>query len=388
MALTLEYEQSNTTSMQNFLYRFESANHEIKREQSVSPDEVRVMTIHGAKGLQAPIVFLADADRTTKSSERIFWNPKSSTPSLIWPQHEINNNSLCDTIRQEDKQRVEAEKHRLLYVAMTRAEDRLIVCGQSKQTKKSISNWYTRVKSALESMEPEVLVDGILRCSSEQTKDSDNKIENINSHQYPLPAWANKKAPKEEGIIEFLNHSISFRKNYSLSPSSNSSKKAINRGILIHKLLEFLPDVELDNRKDIARQFIVNNSDGLSTSSCDEILMTTINILTGPAYEKLFGVGSRAEVPIIGKIANRTISGQIDRLLVTDDEVFIVDYKTSHFVPENQQGVPKSYLRQMANYRDLISQIYPQRLVFCVLLWTSGPKWMNLSDDIINEAMT
>jgi ATP-dependent helicase/nuclease subunit A len=161
-----------------------------------------------------------------------------------------------------------------------------------------------------------------------------------------------------------------------LGPDSDTTR--FQRGLLIHRLMQSLPDLALDAREPAARRFLAQKIHGLDPAEQDAIARETLAVLTHPEFAALFGPGSRAEVPVVGLVDGRALNGRIDRLVVTDDAVLIVDYKTNRPPPTEAADVSPAYVEQLAAYRAALERIYPGRRVRTLLLWTDGPRLMEL----------
>jgi ATP-dependent helicase/nuclease subunit A len=141
--------------------------------------------------------------------------------------------------------------------------------------------------------------------------------------------------------------------------------------------------------RDIAAQrFLALPTHGLPADEQDEIRHQTLAVLSQPDFAPLFGPGSHAEVPLVGVIPASTgsghaVSAQIDRLVVMEDQILIVDYKTLRPPPAVEEEVAPLYLRQLAIYRAALARIYPGREIRCALLWTEGPRLMPISPEIL-----
>ena len=164
------------------------------------------------------------------------------------------------------------------------------------------------------------------------------------------------------------------------SPFGAEAGVRFKRGRLIHRLLEGLPGLPLADRADTARAYLSRAVHGLDSAAADEITATVLGILDDPRFAHLFGPDSRAEAAIVGRVSGRDVSARVDRLVVTEAEVTVIDYKTG---PPPDEA-PLSYLRQMAAYRALLSGVYGDRPVNCFLLWTDGPELMALSGDLLD----
>ena len=146
--------------------------------------------------------------------------------------------------------------------------------------------------------------------------------------------------------------------------------KAIQRGIIVHALLEILPQYPADQRQIVAQKLLADQAYPLSQKEQKSLTECVIKILSDPKISVLFSPSSLAEVPVSGVVGNRVINGKIDRLNVLNDEVLLIDYKSGSAVPENINDTPVAYVRQMAAYKALIEKIYPDKKVRCFLLWT------------------
>jgi ATP-dependent helicase/nuclease subunit A len=160
------------------------------------------------------------------------------------------------------------------------------------------------------------------------------------------------------------------------------------RGLLVHRLLQILPDLPREQREAVCRRFLTRPLHALDQSAQEEIGREVLRILDEPQFAPLFAPGSRAEVPVAGMIEGRggplVLSGQIDRLVVTDAAVLIIDYKSNRPPPTRETEVAELYLRQMAAYRAVLARVYPDRPIRCALLWTDGPRLMPLSPELLD----
>ncbi len=397
LSTTLDFEQQNIPSLQKFLHLYGRQNVEIKREMEEPKNQVRIMTVHGAKGLQAPIVFMPDTIRISRTSpghaqERFLWPRQTGLAAPIWSPRSDMDFETYTALRDTIQGTQDEEYRRLLYVAMTRAEDRLYVCGHTGKKTPLEDCWYFHIKSGLDAFgdikhggECETLEDGSLRLSNPQTADKPEKSPGLHSesekpNSADLPLWLLKKAPQEPHPPATLMPSRPSQPNApAASPLERAEMQRFRRGNLSHKLLETLPDLPEDRRKQAGARFLKTHGADLKESLRAEILEEITKILHHPDFAGIFGPGSRAEVPITGLLSDgRIISGQIDRLLVAPQEILIVDYKTNRPPPRQSEDVPQIYHDQMRAYADTIREIYPGRRVKCALLWTDGPFLMPL----------
>jgi ATP-dependent helicase/nuclease subunit A len=164
-----------------------------------------------------------------------------------------------------------------------------------------------------------------------------------------------------------------------LSPLAIAGRDRFKRGLLVHKLLQSLPELAVEQRELAARRFLALPVHGLAAEEQAEICRETLAVLADSAFAELWGADAQAEVPVVGLIGGHALSGQIDRLVVTPDRVLIVDYKTVRPPPATEDEVPAIYLRQLATYQAALARIYPDRPVMCAFLWTEGPRLMPIS---------
>jgi ATP-dependent helicase/nuclease subunit A len=363
IGLTLAYERLHPPSLQGFLRWLAEGEIDIKRE-TAGGGAVRIMTVHGAKGLQAPIVFLPDTLQAPTRTPPILWLD-GTLPA--WPPRAADRDAACRAAVEQAKRLRDEEYRRLLYVAMTRAEDRLYVCGWRSVRQPADDCWYNLIARALAPHCQTVSCEGIgpvLRLANPQTGPADESGKDApTSRPTPLPAWVDRAAPAEPVSLP------------PLLPSGGDGDEATpvgdpgarDRGRLVHRLLQRLPEVAAADRPRIAGRFLDRH--GVAAGERDEIVRAVTAILAD--YPALFGPGSRAEVPVVGRIGDRLVSGQIDRLVVGATEVLIVDFKTTPRPPEQ---VPEAYRRQLAAYRAVLSALHPDKEVTCALLWTAIPR--------------
>ncbi len=406
LALALDFEQRETPSLQGFLDWIEQSNAEIKRDLDHGRNEVRIMTVHGAKGLEANIVFLPDTCGvpSAKHDARLFTvdGIDGLTQQTFWVPSSSFDSALTAAAREEKRVARDAEFQRLLYVAMTRASDQLYVCGYKGRNKLSDACWYRKIEDALKDDATEIqLADGsyVWRIDGMQTAELelDEPItgdDGIAPWSMPFPDWVVTDAPTVE--TELMSVSPSRLGGDAdggppvQSPITAAGEDRFKRGRLVHRLLELLPDLPGDQRAIAARRFLEQPYLDVAEDQIGPLVAETMNILEDPSFADLFGPGSRAEVPLVGQIhmagQSVPVNGQVDRLLVTDDRVLVIDYKTNRPPPQNVDDVDRSYLRQMAVYRALLSDLLPDRLVDCALLWTDGPRLMHLPKPLLDQA--
>ncbi|MGH6934519.1 MAG: double-strand break repair helicase AddA [Dongiaceae bacterium] len=404
--LALAYQRGHAPSLQGFLQWLVTGEVEVKRDlDQESRGQVRIMTVHGAKGLQAPIVILPDTMQTPSPTARLLWSVVGKGSKLpLWVPRKEYDETRAAGAREMVRQADAGEQRRLLYVALTRAQDRLYICGWHGKQKPPEDCWYHLISKGLATIATpfefdcmaELGVEGWqgtgYRHVTDQTAPPESKPEaprGARPAPTALPPWC-RAAPLPEPVRpQPLTPSRPAKDEPPVqSPVGKDAGERFRRGIIIHRLLQLLPDVESENRAAAGRRFLARPIHGLSGDEQAEIAQEALRVVGGADFAPLFGPGSRAEVPIAGEIAtgrgSYIVSGQIDRLLVSDDAVLIVDYKSNRPPPLAESEVAEIYLRQMAVYRALLTRIYPDRPIRCALLWTDGPHLMPLSADLLD----
>lgn len=379
----LSFGYDHIDHVQLFLDYQEQTNAEIKREMEDTTNQVRIMTIHGSKGLQSPIVILPDTlkDGAAKKTGRFLWPDKTGLTTPIYAARENDDPEQYIDIRKACQDYDDEEYYRLLYVAMTRAADRLYIGGHTK-TKPKEQSWYYMIKQAME-VNPDVqeLEGGVLRLENKQTEKPDKEdIKTGRQNQSgEMPDWIFEKAKEEPFPPKPLVPSRpSGDDDIALAPLKAVDGNRFLRGNVTHKLLEFLPDVAPENRESAAAKYVQKNAADISGEAQGSIVSEVMEILE--EYSDFFKVGSMAEVPVTGLMPdNRIISGQIDRLLVEDGNIWILDYKTNRPPPTDEKDIPSIYRDQLTAYHDAIAEIYPEHVIHCGILWTDGPRLMRVT---------
>ncbi|HVV78091.1 MAG TPA: double-strand break repair helicase AddA [Pseudolabrys sp.] len=390
--LALDYERWETPSLQGFLHWIRVAQSEVKRDMEMERDEVRVMTVHGAKGLEAENVILIDS--TTVRPEGAYPPRLLTTPLgpdgatvLIWGSRQALDVGPMQAARQMTLDAARDEYRRLLYVGMTRAAERLVICATRGEKKAPDECWYNLVCEALKPLAEETAdADGDkawrLR-KGETSAQTDDKAPTVAPAD--APDWLRQPAAPSSPPSRILTPSGSGDDEPARFAGRGDRDKALRRGTLFHRLMQSLPDIAPDRRADAARVFLARDDD-LSEAEHAEMTAQAFAILNDTRFAPLFAPGSRAEVSVAGLVGDVQVPGQIDRLVVTDTEVLIADYKTNRPAPK-RIDVPPVYVRQLALYRALLQKIYPQKPVRAALLWTETPELMELSATALDTAL-
>ena len=391
MSLALTYERDHVASLQGFLHWLETGRTEVKRDLEQGHGEVRVMTVHGAKGLQARVVFLPDtcAAPDARQDSKLLWqdsDDQNDTSLLLWPPFRDTEENVARSLRDAARLKREQEYRRLLYVAMTRAEDRLYIGGWEGTRKRNPSCWYDLIAPVIKEKGEEItLVDGTTgwRISSKETDAPPQSIEKQTEIKTgSLPAWAmTAPTPEAEPVQPLAPSKPTDDEPAVRSPLGEDDGARFKRGRLIYTLLQTLPGLAPDQREVTAQTFLAEDRHTLSRDEQSDITQETLRIIVHPDFAFLFSPGSLAEVPLVAEIDGTVISGQVDRLIVTEQTVAIVDYKTNRPPPQDANDIAPVYLKQMAAYQAALARIYPGKDIKGYLLWTDGPTLMPLDTD-------
>ncbi len=402
ISLALTYEREHAPSLEGFLHWLDVGAQMVKRDMDMGQEVVRVMTVHGAKGLQAPVVFLPDTLQTPQARQGLLWledGPEGDGEGLVlWPVRKALDGPAAGRARTQAQGVREREYRRLLYVALTRAEDRLYVCGWAMRNTPPADCWHALVEGALSQVGEAtdfVLGDQAAggwagpgwRLAGPQAAKPDQAEETVrpDAKIAPLPDWARRAPPPEAAPPRPLAPSRPSQAEPAVvSPLGREQGRRFLRGRLIHRLLQSLPDLPGGARPAAAARFLLAGGHDLSAAQRAEIAAATLAILEDADFAPLFGPGSQAEVPVVGVIgqgaAAEVVSGQVDRLVVEHDRVHIIDFKTNRPAPARESEAAPLYLRQMAAYRAVLTGVYPEHRIECYLLWSDGPRLMHLSD--------
>ncbi|HEX5779155.1 MAG TPA: double-strand break repair helicase AddA [Xanthobacteraceae bacterium] len=397
LAQALAYERTETPSLVGFLHFLRRAGTEVKRDLEVESRAVRVMTVHGAKGLEAPLVVLADTTTLPDGrEERLHALPGSEL--FVWAGRKDFDSSKQRAARDAATAAREAEYRRLLYVALTRAADALILCGaENQQQKKSgppDGSWYRLVRDALEAellpTKADYADEDVLRWRPEPARAAERQAPAPEKKTAEIVPWLRAAAATQRPATRPIAPSQLDPDNEPLSPYARTAP-AIDprlRGDLVHRLLHRLPDVASDERRNAALAFLASVAPELPAANHASLTDEAIRVIEHPDLVELFAAGSRAEVDVLahGSIENgREISGRIDRLAVSEKHVTVADFKTGR-APAKDAAPPGNYLRQLAVYRDVLARIYPNRAMRCLLIWTESAEIHEIPAETLEAA--
>ncbi len=401
LGAALQHAATHPPSLQGFLHWLRLSAAEVKREAEAAGDSVRIMTVHGSKGLEAPLVILPDTTGLPPAERGLVWatDEQSGADLPLW---EPNAQFRCAAVsRLREAQAVKAleEYHRLLYVALTRARDRLLICGW-EMAKPAEGSWYQLVEHGMQALEAQgadftAWPGQALTVQTRQISPAAATIQTATQTTIALPGWAGQAPdwrpsplPPEPALPRPLAPSRPDGIEFGPVPAARSPLAQTGqldrfaRGLAMHALLQHLPNLPPNARRHAAETYAGRPSLGLAEPA--KLAAEALAVLEDPSLTPLFGPGSRAEQPLTGLVGTNVISGQVDRLAILPDRVLIADYKTGR-VPKTPEDVPIMYLRQMSAYRAMLRLIAPDRPTQCVLIWTDGPRIMHLPDALLDR---
>jgi ATP-dependent helicase/nuclease subunit A len=393
LSQALAFEQRETISLLGFLTSVEGSAADIKRQTEGRSDVVRVMTVHGSKGLQAPIVILADATDDPGIGHRPFTVDVAAwekLPVFAIPGDE-RHGALADAY-QRAADAASEEHWRLFYVAMTRAEEILVVAGTTKKPDRSIpeASWHAAVDAVMAGMGDGWEEAGaawgqrrVHRANAGKWAKKDRAAKAV-PPPLALPGWAHRAAPEEARPPRPLAPSALGEDDVAVPPQGTARVAAVERGLLLHALFERLPALAEEKRRDAALRWLGKQAPLLDADMRAAMADEVLAVLADPAHAALFGPGSLAEVPLSAVVDGTVVAGIVDRLRVAGDVVTVIDYKTGRHIPAGAAGVQPAYLRQMAAYRDALRVIFPGKRVEAALLYTAAPRLIALDDALLD----
>ncbi|HUE78446.1 MAG TPA: double-strand break repair helicase AddA [Sphingomicrobium sp.] len=390
LSSAIEFERNETPSLDRFLAWFGRGDVEIQRDPSAPAQAVRVMTVHGAKGLEAPFVILADATAdpaklggTARTIEFPLDREQTLKVPLIRPRKAERMSPFAEVMAMKEQSDLQ-EHWRLLYVGMTRAIERLVIAGAEPRGGRAENCWHRRVEQGLVSLgaqpEPDEHWGEAVRYRGSVTAAPPRaKAPRVAIEPSQVPEWAQRPAPPESRPPRPLAPSALVEDREAAPAPSAQQRAAAHRGTLIHQLFERLPDVAPALRSAAADNWLQRSADLSDAAEREALAGLVCSILADPRFSALFGPGSLAEAPIAATLADgRVVAGTVDRLLVEDDRVSVIDFKTG-WPPAGEEQIPAAHRAQMVAYAEALAVIFPGRSIRPALLYTSAPTLFELS---------
>lgn len=393
LAEALAFEADHPPTLQGFLAHVASSDQPLARDPDSSPGLVRLMTVHGAKGLEAPIVVLADAlRRKRKTMGSVSWaspDGQASLPLVFGNQG--RKPQVIGLLSEAANAAEQAEHNRLLYVALTRAEQILMVAGQisereakARQEKTAPEDsWHDRIALAMKALgatdrEAPPFGRHLFLAEGDWPAPASSSPTPTPS---PVPDWATRPPPPEPVPSRIFTPSAPAPDEAPQPPPGPAQRLAAERGILLHRLFEHLPGLAPDARRAAGRRLI----EAAGMTDPDPLLDEVMAVLEAPDFAPLFKAQGLAEAPIAGHVDGVTVAGTVDRLVITADHVLVIDLKTGLAVPDRAEQAHPSHLRQMAAYRAVLRAAFPGRRVEAALLYTAAPRLLILPDALLDR---
>ncbi|PZU45777.1 MAG: double-strand break repair helicase AddA [Sphingomonas sp.] len=385
----LLYEQANPPALAGFLNWIEAEGSDVKRDAEAAADQVRLMTIHGSKGLEAPVVVLADSAHQRKARRDGFVAVPvdGQTLPVFHPPAKDSAQAVRDELKKQDVRETQ-EDLRLLYVGLTRAADHLFIGGSaSRKALEKLDEetaegepkcWHARLRPVLETLP------GVERIATDRGEalrhragiwvepDTHETRLESESAALPLHQMHTGVAPPPPRPARPVTPS-GLPDAPAEGPAAEAMRAAARRGSWIHTLFERLPAVPRADRAAQARAWLQRQGAG---DEAGPIVAQILAVMDDPDHAALFGPDALAEAPIAGVVEGIAIAGTVDRLLVQPDRVLLVDFKTGLKVPASFAEAPPAHRRQMAAYRAVLAQAFPGHRIDVALLYTSGPNFL------------
>jgi ATP-dependent helicase/nuclease subunit A len=407
LTAALAYASAHPPSLQGFVHWMRASSEEVRREPEEPGGLVRVMTAHGAKGLEARLVILPDTTGERPRNDPFVWLQAPGGGTVpVWVPRVAMRSERVRRAQEREADEDRAERNRLLYVALTRAQDRLVICGWEPAKAPGPESWYAMVRRGFEQLgaeaEPFAALAG--RWAGERlVVESEQRGAPLvppraaaPGEEAPLPGWAGRApdwrptplaseplpprplAPSRPDWVELgaMPRTV----------SPLASKPGVDpflRGRLIHTLLQYLPDLPREEWREAARAYAGRPGFGLGRAEVRRIAEEALSVMMDPRLAPLFGPGSRAEQPLVGVVGGTVVSGVADRVAVLDGEVLVADYRTDRDPPAHVEETPALFLGQLAAYQAVLEGAFPDRPVRGFLIWTRTARAVAIPDALL-----
>ena len=385
LSLSIDYERQETPSLTGFLSWVSTSGFEVKRQLSNQKNQIRVMTIHGAKGLESPIVILPETQkRKVEVRDKILTSDKIA----VWNSKRGQATRNEEEIKSKKIRALEEERNRLLYVAITRAETWFMAMSAGELDDKC---WYEKIKNSLQSSQAKKqnfptgeglrLEEGNWSSEIEEKKCQSPKSKN------GLPDWIKKTSFENEMQPRYLIPSDLGGAKTLSKGNGLSEEEAALHGSRVHKLLELLPKYSPKDWPKHSLKMLKANRLFDGPPNVENAIQEALSVLTDPRLSYIFAKDVLSEVPFsaqLPNLKNQKIYGIIDRLIVGSNNVQIIDFKTNSTVPKTADKIPLGILRQLGAYKLAVEKIFPSKEVSCYILWTAIKKLDHLEKDLLD----
>lgn len=393
----IRFERFHPPSLQHFLHWLRTAKSKLESNFEHKQEEVRVMTVHGAKGLQAPIIFLPDTVSIPQDKNMVLWSSNEDGIIIpLWPGGRHKEEKIAKSLRSDLRQRQLDEYRRLLYVAMTRAEDRLYVCGWHRSKLPADECWYSLIRAGLNHLE------GVTQHTSKYTEGNGWRGTGL---RITSPQTVDLILPHEETIVSQNIGNIPFnirsappkesRKLELTLPSWQNSESGIKpsetRDHAVCKLIELLTKESSQNHEKLIKMFFSQSGNNFDSSVENEIRKIALKLIEDEGCELLFGPKSQSNFEVAAIINHRLISVRIDRVLIEEDKVVIIDFISDWGFSKdvsNSEDISKyqpQYFKKIAGYKSVFRSAFSDCRICCVSVLMKQSKIIWLPDELLND---
>jgi ATP-dependent helicase/nuclease subunit A len=359
-----DYASENNNSLQSFIFWIQSSNSSIKRDSS-SSDKVKIMTLHGSKGLQSPIVLLCDTTSLPTNNNHFIWDKDGNCLSA---RSATDAPDYYRDLYQLEQEKIYSEYLRLLYVGMTRAEDHLVVCGYTGNKSIAENCWFELVNKAMKEIAVEV-EDGrlIYGTNSDHFNSIIDKSPEIQRIEYFYPKnQILKKHVTKEPHVQYIPTSL-----WQITPAQY--------GVIFHKILE-----DSVAAKEISSMHTHPLIGTLDKKSQKRIKKSIKLIAANIEFNRLIEHPTLTELSI-GTLHNEKVKlGRIDLMIHLNKEIIIIDYKSDLNHAINLDTIPKNYINQLLSYKEIVEKIYPDHKIYTKILWLESGDLMEVSTLMAN----